>query len=171
MSFSSLDEDLQRKLLLLQQHRLNTPPSMKDRPSLHVESSGVKADKLPVHDWGPFGKFEYFGPGTPYLRKQAAGVEPVNDLDRIAMYHDMQYSWTERHDLPGGGLVKSGMRGLSDYGAGAAMMTAAINPFSDLNVGQRILAWEGGVLLQVQGILRLNPATGAGGVLADIFLY
>jgi len=114
---------------------------------------------LPKHDWGFFGEYEYLGVGTPYQKKMKAGVKPVNDLDKIAMYHDQQYSWTAQHTLPGTGIVTSGMRGISDYGAGAAMVNAALNPWSDLDFKDRALAFMAGDLLMVQGMLRLNPVT------------
>jgi len=126
---------------------------------------------LPTHDWGFFGEYEYLGPGTPYTLKRRAGVEPKNDLDRIAMYHDSQYSWTAQHTLPGGAMVTSGMRGLADYGAGAAMMTASLNPWSDLTMKDRALAFVAGDVLMIQGILRLSPPTMLGMVFLDWLFY
>ena len=114
---------------------------------------------LPTHDWGFFGEYEYLGAGTPYALKRRAGIEPVNELDRIAMYHDSQYSWTAQHTLPGTGIITSGMRGIADYGAGAAMMTASFNPWSGLTMKERALAFVAGDVLMVQGLLRLTPLT------------
>ena len=114
---------------------------------------------LPTHDWGFFGEYEYLGPGTPYTLKREAGIDPKNDLDRIAMYHDSQYSWTAQHTVPGARVVTSGIRGVSDYGAGAAMVTAAINPSSDLTLQERGLAFIAGEILMAQGVLRLSSAT------------
>ncbi|HIB65829.1 MAG TPA: hypothetical protein EYO33_12150 [Phycisphaerales bacterium] len=87
------------------------------------------------------------------------------------MYHDAQYSWTGERTLPGTGLLTSGMRGLADYGAGAAMMTAAINPWSGLGFGDRILGVVAGDLLMIQGLLRLNPATMGPMAIIDFFFY
>jgi len=114
---------------------------------------------LPTHDWRFFGEYEYLGAGTPYALKRKAGIEPVNELDRIAMYHDSQYSWTAQHTIPGAGLITSGMRGIADYGAGAAMMTASFNPWSGLSMKERTLAFIAGDVLMIQGIMRLNPVT------------
>jgi len=126
---------------------------------------------LPSHDWGFFGEYEYLGAGTPYTAKRKAGILPKNDLDRIAMYHDSQYSWTAQHTIPGTGLVTSGIRGVADYGAGAAMMTAAINPWSDLELKDRALAFVAGDVLMVQGLMRLNPVTWVGMALVDWLFY
>lgn len=126
---------------------------------------------LPTHDWGFFGEYEYLGPGTPYAAKRRAGIEPRSELDRLAMYHDSQYSWTAQHTLPGGAMLTSGMRGLADYGAGAAMVTAAINPWSSLTMKERALAFVAGDVLMFQGILRLSPPTMLGMVFLDWLFY
>ena len=115
---------------------------------------------MPSHDWGPFGKYEYLGAGTPFQAKAAARIKPVNDLDKIAYYHDEQYSWLTQHSIAGvGGMITSPAKGIADLGAGAAMQTAAINPWSDLSMGDRALAFIAGTALSLQGVLRLNPAT------------
>jgi hypothetical protein len=126
---------------------------------------------LPTHDWGFFGEYEYLGPGTPYRAKRAAGILPRNELDRLAMYHDSQYSWTAQHTLPGGAVVTSGIRGVADYGAGAAMMTASLNPWSGLTMKERVLAFVAGDVLMIQGILRLSPPTMLGMVFLDWLFY
>lgn len=126
---------------------------------------------LPVHDWMMFGEFEYLGPGTPYSAKQRAGILPRSDLDRIAMYHDSQYSWTGQHVEPISRILSSGIRGVSDYGAGAAMMTAAFNPWSDLRLDERVLAFAAGDFLMVQGLFRLNPGTWLGMIMVDWLFY
>ena len=127
--------------------------------------------QLPTHDWGYFGEYEYLGPGTPYQKKMEAGIQPRNDLDAIAQMHDSQYSWTAQHTIPGTALVTNGMRGIADYGAGAAMMTAAINPWSDLTMKDRALAFVAGDVLMIQGILRLSPPTMLGMGIIDLLFY
>jgi len=39
------------------------------------------------------------------------------------------------------------------------MMTAAFNPWSDLDFKERVLAYVAGDVLMIQGLLRLNPIT------------
>jgi len=127
--------------------------------------------QLPTHDWGIFGEYEYLGPGTPYTKKRKAGVKPRNDLDKIAMYHDSQYVWSEQHNFLGTGLSKSIQRGVADYGAGAAMMTAAFNPWSDLSFKERVLGVIAGEALMIQGLIRLAPETWIVGVGLDLIFY
>lgn len=127
--------------------------------------------QLPTHDWGYFGEYEYLGPGTPYTQKIEAGIQPRNDLDAIAQMHDSQYSWTAQHTVPGTGLITSGIRGVADYGAGAAMVNASINPWSDLTMKDRVLAFGAGQGLMFQGILRLSPPTMLGAWMLDKILY
>jgi len=136
-----------------------------------LQGVATPVQELPTHDWGIFGEFEYLGAGTPYTKKREAGIKPRNDLDKIAMYHDSQYSWTAQHALPGTGLMKSGQRGIADYGAGAAMMTAAFNPWSDLSFKERVLGVIAGEALMLQGILRLDPATYLPMVVVDLIFY
>jgi len=102
MSSSSYDEEeLRRRLLTMQRFptmTVNAPPDIIERyesasaivkiPTLdlkvtEVKSQAPKKKGLPVHDWGPFGTYEYLGPGTPYKAKQKAGIVPVNQLDKI----------------------------------------------------------------------------------------
>lgn len=155
MNFSSLDDDTRIKLLLMQNR--STRLTMESPIPIQTDSRTEK--RLPVHDWGPFGQYEYLGPGTPYREKQRAGIKPRNDLDQIAAYHDSQYAWTAEHSLPGGALVTSGIRGISDYGAGSAMIVSAFNPWSNLSWKDRLLGVIAGTGLQIQGIIRLNPST------------
>jgi len=121
---------------------------------------------LGIHDWGPFGEYEYLGPGTRYRAKQKARIRPVSDLDKIAESHDMWYAMTaDTHNM------RSLYRGVADYGAGAAMMTAAFNPWSDLDWKGRVLAFAAGDILMIQGLLRLNPVTMMGMSLIDKLAY
>jgi hypothetical protein len=158
LNYAKLNDDILKRLLLL------SPP-----PFLQGAASSVRS--LPVHDWGIFGEYEYLGAGTPYSAKQRAGVLPRNEIDRIAEYHDSQYSWTGQHVRPHSRILSSGMRGVADYGAGAAMMTAAFNPFSDLSFNERILGFVAGDVLMIQGLMRLNPATWLGMVFLDWLVY
>jgi len=140
-------------------------------PTPVVIEKVVKKSELPTHDWGFFGKYEYLGVGTPYAAKTEAGTLPRNDLDAIAQMHDAQYAWTSQHTIPGSGMITNGMRGIADYGAGAAMMTASINPWSDLTLKDRSLAFVAGDVLMIQGVLRLHPATMLGMSFLDMLLY
>ena len=133
-----------------------------------IEQARNKPARLPTHDWGIFGEYEFLGPGTPYRQKMAEGVEPRNELDRISMYHDGQYSWSESHMF---GVQKNIFRGGMDYGAGAAMTLAAFNPWSDLTMKDRTLAFIAGQGLMTQGILRMNPAFWLAGATADLLFY
>ncbi|HIB65828.1 MAG TPA: hypothetical protein EYO33_12145 [Phycisphaerales bacterium] len=100
MSSSSFDEEeLRRKLLMMQSHPTLTysaPVDIVERLTVVIPvvkspriAAGGKAitkgtsKKMAKHDWGPFGQYEYLGPGTPYKAKQKAGVVPVNQLDKI----------------------------------------------------------------------------------------
>ena len=136
-----------------------------------LQGVATPVSQLPSHDWGLFGKYEYLGPGTPYTLKRRAGVKPKNDLDKIAMYHDSQYQWTQQHNFEGTGMVKSMQRGIADYGAGAAMWTAAINPWSDLGFKERVLGIIAGEALMIQGVIRLSPSTWGIGPLVDLIFY
>lgn len=167
MNIATLDEDLRRKLLLLQNQ--STRPLMNSSISLEMQKPSKKP--FPTHDWGVFGEYEYLGPGTPYTAKHRAGIRPRNDLDQISYYHDQQYAWTEKHSLPGSGMITSGIRGLSDYGAGSAMVVAAFNPWSDLSFKDRVLALVAGTGLQIQGVVRLSPAGMIGMPIVDKYVY
>jgi hypothetical protein len=178
---SSSDYDVKRFLLLLQEGitvdnlevvRTTMPVTSKVEQSIIDRNMEVAYPNYGTHDWGPFGEYEYLGAGTPYTQKSEAGIKPRNDLDRIAMMHDSQYQMTgDRNYAPGLGLMKSGERGLYDYGAGAAMMTAAFNPWSDLTFKDRILAFAAGESLMIQGAIRLSPATWIVGVGLDLIFY
>jgi hypothetical protein len=162
MNYSNLPEHLRKRLLLMQ--KLKAPAPAVEKKILAAKE---KPSKLPTHDWGIFGEYEFLGAGTPYTQKIEAGTAPRNDLDRIAMYHDGQYAWTDRMM----GVQRSVGRGVVDYGAGAAMTVAAFNPWSDLTMKDRVLAFAAGQALMTQGILRLNPAFFVAGVTADIIFY
>ena len=130
-----------------------------------IPKSNVPPD-LGRHDWGPFGEYEYLGPGTKYRAKQKAGVEPVDAIDKIAESHDMWYAITADHHN-----MRSPARGLADYGAGAAMVTSAFNPWADLDFKGRVFAVLAGEALMMQGLLRMNPATMLGMTVIDKLVY
>jgi len=156
MNLASLEEDLRRKLLLMQSMPRASPVTFSVARSESNDS--VRIEKFPTHDWGVFGEYEYLGAGTPYTAKHRAGIKPRNELDQIAYYHDQQYAWTEKHSMPGTGVITSGARGISDYGAGSAMIVTSLNPWSSLSWKDRLLGLVAGTGLQVQGIFRLTPA-------------
>lgn len=163
MNFSNLPEHLRKRLLLMQQTRCSDTEVI-----TKVLQAKEKPSKLPIHDWGIFGEYEFLGPGTPYRRKIDAGVVFRNDLDKIAMYHDGQYSWSDSHMM---GIQKTIFRGYMDYGAGAAMTVATFNPWSDLTMKDRVLAFGAGQVLMTQGILRINPLFWLAGMTADLLFY
>ena len=163
MNYINLPEHLRKRLLLMQGTRMVDPIA-----STKILQAYENPSPLPTHDWGIFGEFQYLGAGTPYRQKMAAGVEPTNDLDRIAMYHDGQYSWSGEHLR---GATRNVFRGGMDYGAGSAMQVAALNPWSDLTAGERALAFVAGTALTLQGVLRLNPVFWLPGSIADIIIY
>ena len=116
------------------------------------------------HDWGPYGKYEYLGPGTRYAEKQEAGIQPVNDLDRISMFHDSGYdSYTG-----GGGAQRALTRAYHDIGAGSAMILAGLNPWSDAPI---TLSIGSGIALIGQGIARIHPLTAVPMAIVDVLAY
>ena len=118
------------------------------------------------HLWGynEFQRYNYLGPGTQYKKRQELGIEPINDLDRIAMYHDAGYSLSQDYPTPAKALT----RGYHDLGAGAAMITAGLNPWSDAPFAMSVIA---GVGLAGQGFLRIHPMTAPGMALIDHLVY
>jgi len=121
-----------------------------------------------------FPGYQYLGPGTKYKTRQALGIEPINDLDRIAMYHDSQYSRTGASNTSGLPIMpvgRSPLRGVADLGAGSAMLTAAYNPWSDLGWTDRGYAAGAGAFLIGQGALRLHPVTMAPMAILDAVFY
>jgi hypothetical protein len=147
----------EKQLLLMQPHFL--------------QGVATPIQELPTHQWGIFGEYEYLGAGTPYTMKREAGVKPRNDLDKVAMYHDSQYRWTSQHNFLGTALSKNIQRGIADYGAGAAMWTAAINPWSDLGFKERVLGIIAGEGLMMQAAIRISPPTWIAGVGLDLIFY
>jgi len=167
------------KLLLLMQPTIlqgvATPPillpglfSPASKPSISDDliaaNMAMAYPEFSSHDWGPFGQYEYLGPGTDYAGKHEAGVKPKNDLDRIAKSHDAGYE--ESKDLMTAGKLL--IRGTHDLGAGAAMIVAGLNPWSDAPL---LLSLGSGAALIGQGILRFHPVTMFPMAVADHLLY
>ena len=173
MSNSREYDELRRKLLLLMggMHPQQIPRNFTAAQIKEFEKS-EKARTAKVSfpgeyhlwDYNSRQRYNYLGPGTQYKKRQALGIEPVNDLDRIAMYHDAGYSSYT------GGSSRSRLltRGFHDFGAGAAMLTAAINPWSDAPFAMSTLA---GAALVAQGILRFHPLTAVPMMIIDFTLY
>jgi len=121
-----------------------------------------------------FPGYQYLGPGTKFKTRQALGIEPINDLDRVAYFHDSQYSRTgatNSSGLPVMPVGRSPLRGVADLGAGSAMLTAAYNPWADLGWTDRGYAAGAGSVLIGQGILRLHPLTMAPMAIIDAIFY
>lgn len=163
MNYNNLPENLRKRLLLMQQTRITDPAAT----GMMIKARDKPA-KIPTHDWGIFGEYEFLGAGTLYTQKIEAGIVPVNELDRIAMFHDGQYSWSDSNLV---GIQKNIFRGGMDYGAGSAMTVSAFNPWSDLTLKDRSLALVAGQGLILQGALRLNPAFWMAGTAADFIFY
>ena len=179
-SNSKSDEERRRKLLLLQsgRHYQSIPDKLPPRPKPSASQALIQRNyamaypEFSTHDWGYFGEYEYLGPGTDYYGKAKAGVKPRNRIDELAMMHDSQYEWTDKElSAPGMGVPKSVARGLSDYGAGAAMMTAAFNPWENLSFDERVLGYIAGTALMMQGSIRLTPVGWVAGPLLDVIFY
>jgi len=170
MSRSKELEDTRKKLLLLQNgvHYQLIPSSS----ITSIKIPKPKNDRLPKHDWGYFGEYEYLGPGTPYTAKANEAIQPVNEIDAMAQRHDSQYQWSENNlNAPGAALTKSLFRGVVDYGAGAAMWVASFNPFNDLTFKDRVLGILAGEGLMIQGIVRVSPVGWTVGPMADLLFY
>jgi len=121
---------------------------------------------IPTHNWGPFGEYEYLGIGTPWTRKNAAGIPPRNRIDQLAESHDRYYVETS-----GWPASRSLVRGPVDVGAGSAMVNAAVNPFNDLSWNARALGVIAGGGLILQGAARMHPVTAFGMALVDYVFY
>jgi len=169
---SNKESERKRFLLLLQNgipvHNLTVIPPPRKQATVSqkvLDENMAKAyPEFSRHDWGPFGKYEYLGAGTPYTRKRRAGIEGRNDLDKIAMHHDAGYSSYEGGSAAQRALIRS----YHDLGAGSAMITAGLNPWSDAPLVLSLLA---GAALIGQGIARIHPATFVPMALIDAVAY
>ena len=113
-----------------------------------------------------FPGYQYLGPGTNLQTRMELGIEPINDLDRIAMMHDIGYSSESAQS--GMGVQRAISRAIQDLGAGSAMITYGLNPYSD---APALLSITSGAYLIGQGLSRVNPYTMVPvGVLDAIFL-
>jgi len=170
------ESDLRRKLLLLmggmhyqeipreftavQIKRLVLEETKLDRSGKGVSFPGEHH----LYGYNEYQDYNYLGPGTQYKKRQALGIEPINDLDRIAMYHDAGYS-----SYSGAGYRRRLLtRGFHDLGAGSAMLTAGLNPWSDAPLAMSVLA---GAALITQGILRFHPLTALPMAIIDFTFY
>lgn len=112
-----------------------------------------------------FPGYQYLGPGTNLETRMELGIEPINDLDRIAMMHDIGYTKSADEGM---GLARALSRSIQDIGAGSAMITYGLNPYSD---APAVLSIVSGAYLVGQGLSRVNPYTLMPvGVLDAIFL-
>jgi len=170
------ESDLRRKLLLLmggmhyqeipreftatQIKRLKLEETKRDTSGKGVSFPGEH------HLWGynEHQDYNYLGPGTQYKKRQALGIEPINDLDRISMYHDAGYS----SYTGGSGARRALTRAYHDIGAGSAMITAGLNPWSDAPLAMSIIA---GTALIGQGLLRIHPVTAIPMAIIDAIAY
>ena len=113
-----------------------------------------------------FPGYQYLGPGTNLETRLELGIEPINDLDRIAQLHDIGYSREPAQSKMG--TTRALARAFHDLGAGSAMITYGLNPYSD---APAVLSIVSGAYLVGQGISRVNPYTMVPvGVLDAIFL-
>lgn len=109
--------------------------------------------------------YQYLGPGTRYADRQRLGIVPINDLDRIAMYHDRGYAETSEEGMA---RTRAIGRAVQDIGAGSAMITYGLNPWSDAPLGWSLFS---GSILLGQGAARLHPQTALPMALIDAVLY
>jgi len=174
------EEELVRKLRLLQsgRHFQSIPARLPPRPKpsasqeLIARNMAMAYPEFSTHDWGYFGEYEFLGPGTDYYGKRQADVKPRNRIDELAMMHDSQYEWTQENlNEPQFAVVKSMTRGLSDYGAGASMWLASLNPFNELSFKDRLLGLLAGEALMIQGAVRLSPVGWTAGPIVDRMIY
>jgi hypothetical protein len=173
MSSSKESESQRLKFLLLLQNGIPVenlavipPPRKQTTVSQKIldENMAKAYPEFSRHDWGPFGKYEYLGAGTPYTQKRRAGIEPRNDLDKIAMYHDAGYSSYEGGSAAQRALIRS----YHDLGAGSAMVTAGLNPWSDAPLVLSVLS---GAALIGQGLARIHPLTFVPMAIIDAVAY
>jgi hypothetical protein len=153
-------QEIPREFTATQINRLNLEEKQRDTSGKGVRFSGEHH----LYGYNEHQDYNYLGPGTQYKKRQALGIEPINDLDRIAMYHDRGYSLSDDYSTP----AKALSRGFHDLGAGAAMITASVNPWSDAPFAMSVIC---GVGLTAQGFLRVLPGTSWGMALVDYLVY
>lgn len=102
------------------QKQVDVPPDSSGNPGAHhgkdQKQADPSVDDIPVTkdpptitpgEEGGLGTllatlgYKYLGPDTNYSALRAAGVEPVDDLDRAAMYHDQEYMDIKKDYLSG----------------------------------------------------------------------
>jgi len=172
-------EEIRKRLMILANGMSvaqynSIPPTVMKKGLAKTMKPGAIVTAVTFKGEHHFPGYQYLGPGTRYKTRQALGIEPINDLDRIAMYHDSQYSRTGAKGAAGLPVIpigRSPLRGVADLGAGSAMMNAAYNPWSDLTWTDRGYAAGAGAVLIAQGALRLHPLTMAPMALLDALFY
>lgn len=163
VGFSNYTPQIQKKVAKAESIQASKlAPMMWDR----LRSGGFSPAGDHYHDWGGFGKYEYLGPGTPATWKTMQGVEPRNEIDRLAQEHDLYYAKTQ--DWP---AYRSPVRGMVDVAAGSGMFLQSLNPWSDLDADDRVLGVIAGTGLMIQGALRVHPLTAGPMILIDWVFY
>jgi len=148
-------KDWRRKLLLLQggMHYQQIPATLSKEAVASISKSESRITSAKFPGEYHFEGYQYLGPGTQYLKRQELGIEPINDLDRIAMYHDKGYETSASNRM---GTSRALERGFYDLSSGTMMIGAAVNPMSDAPIGLSLLS---GTALLAQGLLRIHPVT------------
>jgi len=160
-------EDVRRKLLLLMggMNYQEIPESFSKKEASSIAKSEERITRVSYPGEYHFEGYQYLGPGTKFQRRQELGIEPINDLDRIAMFHDQGYENSKENRM---GTSRALERGGYDLTAGIMMIGAAVNPMSDAPLGLSLLS---GTALLGQGLLRIHPATLVPMGILDILLY
>ena len=148
-------EDWRRKLLLLQggMHYQQVPATLSKEARATISKSEARITTAKFPGEYHFTGYQYLGPGTQLTKRQELGIEPINDLDRIAMFHDQGYENSSSNRM---GVARAAERGFYDLSSGTMMIGAAVNPLSDAPLGLSLLS---GTALLAQGILRIHPMT------------
>jgi len=160
-------EDWRRKLLLLQggMHYQEVPTTLSKEARASISKSEARITTAKFPGEYHFEGYQYLGPGTQYLKRQKLGIEPINMLDRIAMYHDKGYEVSSSNRM---GIARAMERGFYDLSSGTMMIGAAVNPMSDAPLGLSLLS---GTALLAQGLLRIHPVTLVPMGIVDLLFY
>lgn len=169
MNLNLFEEEETRRLLLILSHRVSIADIPRSIPkSLNQEMKTTEEIPQVVKFQGEmhFDGYNYLGPKTQFRKRQRLGIEPVNQIDRIAMEHDRLYSQSARSEIP----LRLATRALADLGAGGGMIIAA-SFNQDLKHEDRVIGWVAGAGLITQGLIRTHFITAAPAAIIDYLLY
>lgn len=97
----------------------------------------------PMYGEFHFGKRNYLGPGTRYKYRRSRNVQPMDELDAIAMKHDALYSRTNLSlNTFQGKFLQNYARGAGDLFYGGQMIgTDVLSPYGYALVGAGLVRW------------------------------